>query len=120
MITESLREIVLEELADAREIVGEARKLYMKGLKNPVLEAIPCFEAAVDLVPDYIDAWNKLGEVYCKLSLYVKAESCYNKAQKIDHHNVETLLDLVAVYHRSARADNKIPSHYNLMVTPIP
>ena len=100
LITESLREIVLEELADAREIVDEARKLYMQGLKNPVLEAIPCFEAAVDLVPDYIDAWNKLGEVYCKLSLYVKAESCYNKVQKIDYHNVEAFLGLAAVYHR--------------------
>jgi len=56
LITESLREIVLEELVDAREIVDEARKLYMQGLNNPVLEAIPCFEAAVDLIPDYIDA----------------------------------------------------------------
>ena len=40
----NLREIVEAELADAREIVDEARKLYMQGLKNPVLEAIPCFE----------------------------------------------------------------------------
>ena len=39
----NLRRIVEAELVDARELVDEARKLYMEGLKNPVLEAIPCF-----------------------------------------------------------------------------
>ena len=96
----NIRRIVEEELDDAREIVEEAKKRYMQGLKSSGLEAIPCFEAAIDLVPDYVDAWNKLGESYCKLSLYGKAESCYNKAQKIDPHNVETLLGLATVYHR--------------------
>ncbi len=98
---ENVRRSVVEELVDAKEIVNAAKKWVIQGdNSSDELEAIRCYEAAVDIVPDCVDAWNKMGEVYCRLSLLSKAQSCYNKAQKINPHNVEALLGLATVYHR--------------------
>ena len=101
MKIDNVSQIVQEELSDAKEIVEAAKNKFEQGVNAlDDLEAISFFEEAVDLVPDYVDAWNKLGEVYCKLSLLSKAESCYNKALKINYHNVEAILGQANVYHR--------------------
>ena len=101
MKIDNVCQIVQEELSDAKEIVEAAEKKFEQGVNAyDDLEAISFFEEAVDLVPDYVDAWIKMGEVYCRLSLLSKAESCYNKAKKVNSSNVETLLGLATVYHR--------------------
>ncbi len=115
-MSQSIRGIVEEELDDAREILEEATRRYREGLKYSGLEAVHCFEEALDIVPDLVDALINLGEVCCGLSLYSKAESCYQKVIKMDPHHVEALLGLGAVYHRQEIYRNAVYEYECVLV----
>lgn len=45
-------------------------------------EAENCLSKAIKLDPKLVDAWNELGECYCKIEDFVKAKSCFEGAMK--------------------------------------
>ena len=60
--------------------------------------AIVYHEKALDLNPQYGDAWVNLGIVYRIIEEYDKAEECYNKAIAIDPEYPELYISLGALY----------------------
>ncbi len=69
-------------------------------MRARVLKSIYFLEEAVDLVPDYLEAWIKLSEHYSGLSLLDKAVSCCRKAHEIDSGNVLVCLRMGDLCHR--------------------
>lgn len=47
-------------------------------------KAIPFLEKALQIAPDFYDAWNNLGGIYGQLSEYQKAYDCYKKARELN------------------------------------
>ncbi len=71
---EDIRRIVLDEISEGNEIIVETKKKFDLGISEvDVLKSIHFFEEAVDIVPDYLEAWVKLSELYGRLSLWDKA-----------------------------------------------
>ena len=47
-------------------------------------KAIPIYENALDIAPDFYDAWNNLGGIYGQMGNYLKAYQCYKKARELN------------------------------------
>ncbi len=47
-------------------------------------KAIPIYEKALTIAPDFYDAWNNLGGIYGQMSEYQKAYDCYKKARELN------------------------------------
>ncbi len=55
-------------------------------------------QKALEIDPDYVEAWVNLGIVYRLTSQFDLAEACYTKAQEIDPSDPELLVSLGALY----------------------
>ena len=60
--------------------------------------AVEAFQKAIDLKPDYIDAYVNLGVVYINLSMYQKAAEVLREAVRLDPNYAEALLKLGLAY----------------------
>jgi tetratricopeptide (TPR) repeat protein len=47
-------------------------------------KAIPIYEKALVIAPDFYDAWNNLGGIYGQMGNYSKAYECYKKARELN------------------------------------
>jgi superkiller protein 3 len=61
-------------------------------------EAIIYYQKAIDLNPDYVDAYCGLGKTYISLKKYEDAIKQINKAVKIQPDNYDSYLDLGRAY----------------------
>jgi TolB-like protein/class 3 adenylate cyclase len=92
---------------------SQAYELFLKGdfyskkyTPNSFEKAIDCFKKALELDPNYADAWSYLGSVHWEMHrwLYLQKERiktfiyCVNKAISIDKTNAEAHFQL-ALYH---------------------
>ncbi|AEF95692.1 tetratricopeptide repeat protein [Methanotorris igneus] len=48
------------------------------------LEAIECYDKALEIEPDFVEAWNNKGLALYELGRYSEAIKCYDKALEID------------------------------------
>jgi tetratricopeptide (TPR) repeat protein len=48
-------------------------------------EAIKCYDQALQLDPEYINAWNNKGYTLGRLRKYEAAIKCFNKVLEFDH-----------------------------------
>ena len=93
-----IRRSVEEQLTEIQEILAVAESKYKQGLNEPDLEAIDYFKEAVDMVPDYDQAWNAMGLSYKRLSLFDKAIDCFKKATDNDQGKIEAYINLAETY----------------------
>jgi tetratricopeptide (TPR) repeat protein len=67
--------------------------LYNKGINHmaneKLTDAIRCFELAVRIDPQFVNAWIKKGYAHFHLGEYTVAISCYNNALDLDINNFE-------------------------------
>ena len=68
------------ELIEGKE-PEEARKKYEK--------AIECYDKALEINPNYAEAWNNKGVALSKLRRYEEAIECFNRALKINQNDAE-------------------------------
>jgi tetratricopeptide (TPR) repeat protein len=105
-----IREEISKELADLGEILDAAELKYRHGVETgDDVAALRLLEEAVDLVPDYAEAWQALGERYYALCLVGKAEQCFLKAAKF-HGSIEAILRLAEI--SSGKEHYRIASNF--------
>ena len=94
-------------------------------------EALPHYHKAIDIKPDYAEAYNNLGNVLKKLGRLEEAVTCYHKALAIKpdyavaHCNLGTVFqelgqldEAIASYHKSLTIKpDYAEAHYNLGAT---
>jgi len=61
-------------------------------------KAIEAHEKALEINPEYYEAWVNLGIVYRYIGNYEKAEECYNKAYDINPNYPELHISMGALY----------------------
>ena len=93
----SIRVEVERNISELGEIVDAAEKKYRQSLETEDdYAALELLEAAVDLVPDFGDAWHALGVRYMGLHLVDKAEKCFVESWR-HHVCVDTFLCLAEI-----------------------
>src|SRR6266480_3310463 len=79
----------------------DARKAYEKGLeaesKGRLAEARQCFERAVEIYPQYLNAWFRLGGVLQNLAQKESARTAYTRATTIDSKFLPPYLALASM-----------------------
>lgn len=109
--------------------IPRARDLYTQGIAESKNEnykaALPFFEQAVKVDPNFAFAWDNIGVCYRKLDNYDKAIEAYNKSLAIDPNGTMPLQNIavayqykkqykkaVAAYERLAAIDKNNPEIY--------
>lgn len=109
--------------------IPRARDLYTQGIaefkKENYKAALPYFEQAVKVDPDFAFAWDNIGVCYRNLNNYDKAIEAYSKSLAIDPNGTMPLQNIavayqfkkqyrkaVAAYERLAAIDNNNPEIY--------
>jgi tetratricopeptide (TPR) repeat protein len=82
-----------KSLADAEKITGEtAKSLWIRGeiaWQKRNLEAAEKFLLrAIEIEPDYTQAFSMLGELYMQLNRYMEAAKMFEKASSLDTNNL--------------------------------
>ena len=57
-------------------------------------DAIAEYQKAVELKPNYLEAWIGLADAYYELNNYVEAVKAYTQARKLKNDNVDVLVGL--------------------------
>lgn len=82
-------------------IPGQARREYeeaeKKLAKRDVQGAVAHFERAVELAPQFAQAWNHLGTIAYQTRDFLRAESCFRKALDADPEFFQPLVNLGGV-----------------------
>ena len=80
----------------------EALAAYNKGLpffnKEDYATALPYFENAVGIDPEFAFAWDNIGVCYRRLGQYDKAEEAYKNSLEVDPSGITALQNLPLVY----------------------
>ncbi|MDP2688712.1 MAG: tetratricopeptide repeat protein, partial [Deltaproteobacteria bacterium] len=77
--------------------------------------ARPEWEKAVELNPEYSEAWNHLGNYYQLSGDYAKALAMYEKAVAINPFNAETNYNAAILYEARGETE-KARKHYRLFI----
>lgn len=82
---------------NAKKINNKNPNIYynIAKLKDKLLkynEAIDNYNYAIEIYPEFTDAWLKKAETLCNIKKYDEALSCINKAYELDSNNIQTLL----------------------------
>ena len=88
----SAKELAIPERAH-REYEEAERRLARRDADG----AVAHFERAVDLAPQFSDAWNHLGTIAYQARDYSRAESCFRKALDADPSSFQPLVNLGGV-----------------------
>ena len=80
----------------------KALQEYQKGLdenkKGANQKAIPHFEQATKIAPDFFNAWNNLGTAYVKEQRFADGEAALKKARELNPKSHQPLLNLAIAY----------------------
>ena len=68
-------------------------------------EAIRCYQRAVELKPDYHQAWNNMGSAYDEKGDYDQAIRCYQQAVEIKPELHEAWYNLARVHAKNGDAE---------------
>lgn len=115
--------------ADAQKLPGNAKLNYFLG--NEILTqinagqmqpqefnaAIEKLYRAVNIYPQYTDAYKALGKGYSLAGRFDSAEYCYKRVINLDSNDIEAWSDLDVIYFRSARYNESILVCKKLLVT---
>ncbi len=75
----------------------EAINIYNRALeltnRNQIAEALEEYKKAVELYPDFLEAYTNMGQLYSHMEERDEAIACYNRALKIDR-NFRVLLNI--------------------------
>jgi tetratricopeptide (TPR) repeat protein len=97
----------------------DAMNAYNAGVplldKENYSAAIPFFEKAVSIDPEFVFAWDNLGVCYRHTEKYDKAEVAYKTSLKIDPTNKTALQNLPLVYQLQKRNDDAIAAYNNFL-----
>lgn len=58
-------------------------------------KALPLYQQAVGIAPDFHEAWNNMGGIYGQLGQYEQARQCYLKARELNPNKATTVYGLV-------------------------
>ena len=88
-------------------------RLFVRALDlqraGDIIGAIDNYKAALEILPDRVDALSNLGAAYVQLGQYDKAIAQYQAALKADPINRAVRLNLGLAYYKSAQFDEAIP-----------
>ncbi|MFX1449880.1 MAG: tetratricopeptide repeat protein [Promethearchaeota archaeon] len=59
---------------------------------------ITCFQKAISIEPDFLDAWHNLGYLYYELEEFEKSIDCFKKLLNQNQENVDALYFLGKIY----------------------
>jgi tetratricopeptide (TPR) repeat protein len=80
----------------------KALQAYQKGVdeskKGSDAKAVPYFEEAVKIAPDFFDAWNNLGIAYVRQQRLTDGETAYKRARDLNPKSHRPLLNLAIAY----------------------
>ncbi len=97
----------------------DAMKAYNEGVRLMQAEnykqAIPFFEKAVGLDPEFVFAWDNLGVSYRRTNDFGKAESAYKASLQIDPKGRTALMNLPVVYHKQQKNEEAIAAYRRLL-----
>jgi tetratricopeptide (TPR) repeat protein len=84
--------LALDDIHKAVELSPENPLYHFKGGEylfgvNQTKKAVEAFEKTVALKDDYIEAWQKLGELYLIVKEFEQSERCWKKLAEIDKLN---------------------------------
>lgn len=81
---------------------GSAEVYFFKGRCRHLLqdpdEAVTHLKRAVQIYPDYIDAWMKLGELHKETGKLNEALKCYGQCNRIDPRKAEVAMKIGGIY----------------------
>jgi tetratricopeptide (TPR) repeat protein len=86
-----------KELAVPERAHSEYEEAEKRLARRDVPAAIAHFERAVELAPQFSEAWNHLGTIAYQARDYVRAETCFRKALNADPHAFQPLVNLGGV-----------------------
>ena len=99
----STRQLTIPEAA-TREYREAAKDLQ----KHDVAQATKRLQHAVDLAPQFADAWNELGIIAYQTQQYDRAEQCFRTALAQDHKAWEPLVNLGGVLMNTHKLDEAL------------
>jgi len=95
------------------------RSFYNKGLgkfrKGEYYKAIDYYDKALNINPNYVEAWNNKGVSFSKLGKYDDAVICYDKALEINPDYVLTLINKQATMNRFQRFEEAIDCYNRIL-----
>jgi len=106
----SVKELAIPE--SARREYDEAEKRLAR---RDVEGAVAHFKRAVDLAPQFSEAWNHLGTIAYQARDYTRAESCFHKALDADPAAFQPLVNLGGVSINLRKFEEAL--QYNLYAT---
>ena len=68
---------------------AESHSAEILGKSGKYQEAIEHFDKAIELDPNYVDAWYNKGVVLDNLGEHEEAIECYDKALELDPNNAD-------------------------------
>ena len=78
------------------------KRVFVRGVMHQEFrrfnEAIKAYQLAIKLVPDLIEAYLRLGDVYCKEGLYNRGINVFKKAMQLDPNQDRVYSKLAWVY----------------------
>jgi tetratricopeptide (TPR) repeat protein len=98
--------------ADAMDAYNKGVKFFQK---ESYEEAIPLFEKAVNIDPEFAFAWDNLGVCYRRMGKYEKAEAAYKSSLKVDPEGRTALQNLPVVYQAMKKDDEAIAAYNNFL-----
>ncbi|MDD1449161.1 TIGR03032 family protein [Dolichospermum sp. ST_sed8] len=93
---------------DARSQFEEGKKLVKLG---DLEKAVGCFQAAIKIQPDYIPAYNQLGNTWQGLGKFEEAISAYQKSLKINPHLAAAYCNLGAIWQLQNQDEQAIAAY---------
>jgi tetratricopeptide (TPR) repeat protein len=90
---------------DAKETIRKGDASY--NLKN-YEEALNSYDKAIEILPDYPDAWIRKGNVFYHLQKYDEALECYDKAIQIDPKNAHAFVRKGNVFYHFKKYDEAL------------
>jgi tetratricopeptide (TPR) repeat protein len=81
------------------------------GFLNFTADAITCYQQAIRLKPDYVDAWNNLGAIYRESGLTIDAINSIQQAIKLKPDDADAWYNLGVVYNDSGRIADAITAY---------
>ena len=103
----SAKELAIPERA-RREYEDAEKRLARRDVEG----AVAHLERAVELAPQFLEAWNHLGTIAYQEHNYKRAESCFRKALAADPHDFQPLVNLGGVLINLGRFEEAL--QYNL------
>jgi tetratricopeptide (TPR) repeat protein len=98
----------------ARRENQEARSLLEK---HEVAAAVKRLEHAVELAPEFADAWNTLGTIAYQTQQYDRAERCFRAALQQDPSAYEAMVNLGGVLINTHKLDEALVYNQNAVLT---